>query len=301
MPYYSLNKYCRSIYGEKLYKLALDGGMTCPNRDGTLSFLGCSYCSIDGSGDFAADRRLTISEQLEQAKLRVSAKSDCSHFIAYFQAFTNTYAPVSYLRTIFFEAISDPSVAILSIATRTDCFSPEIYELLHELNQIKPVWIELGLQTIHQSSLDAMNTHTKADDFLPVVQKLSELGIKVIAHLILGLPGETKNMMLESIDFVAHSHIFGVKLQLLHVLKNTPLALSYANEPFHIFSMEEYCDFVVDCIERLPPDMVIHRMTGDGPRGMLIEPMWSTDKKRVLNMINKNFTKRCTFQGRLFS
>jgi len=300
MRYYSLNQYCRDTFGEKLYKLSLDGGMTCPNRDGSLSTLGCLYCSDGGSGDFAADRSLAITSQLAQAKERVSGKCKCEHFIAYFQAFTNTYAPVDHLRRIFYEAIKDPSVAVLSIGTRTDCFSAEIYDLLDELNQIKPVWIELGLQTIHQQTLDAMNTHTKVCDFTSVADELNARGIKVIAHLILGLPGETRDMMLQSVDFVAHSSIFGVKLQLLHVLKNTPLASSFAANPFRLFSLEEYCDFVVDCIERLPSDMVIHRMTGDGPRSLLIAPMWSTDKKRVLNTINQNFNRRDTYQGKLY-
>ena len=299
MRYYSLNRYCRDTFGEKLYKLSLDGGMTCPNRDGTLSSLGCLYCSAGGSGDFAADRSLSIKEQMSAAKEKVASKSSCEHFIAYFQAFTNTYAPVDYLRRIFYEAIEDPSVAVLSIGTRTDCFSTEIYDLLSELNEIKPVWVELGLQTIHRSTLDAMNTHTCVEDFIIVADELRRRGIKVIAHLILGLPNETRGMMLESVDFVAKSGIFGVKLQLLHVLKGTPLADIYIKHPFELFTLDDYCDFVVDCIERLPKDMVIHRMTGDGPRSLLVAPLWSTDKKRVLNTINKRFEVRDTYQGRL--
>lgn len=300
MRYYSLNQYCRTTFGEKLYKLSLDAKMTCPNRDGSLSSLGCLYCSAGGSGDFAADRTLSITDQLKKAKERVSGKSHCEHFIAYFQAFTNTYAPVSYLREIFYEAINDPSVAVLSIGTRTDCFSPEIYDLLEELNRIKPIWIELGLQTIHQTTLDAMNTHTRVSDFDVVTTELHRRKIRVIAHLILGLPGETEAMMLESVDHVAKSGIFGVKLQLLHVLKDTPLADMYNADPFPLFSLENYCEFVVKCIEHLPKDMVIHRMTGDGPRSLLIAPLWSTDKKRVLNTINKIFNERDTYQGRLF-
>ena len=299
MRYYSLNRYCRDTFGEKLYKLSLDGGMTCPNRDGSLSSRGCLYCSAGGSGDFAADRSLSLKEQLSAAKEKVATKSSCEHYIAYFQAFTNTYAPIDYLRRIFYEAIEDSSVAVLSIGTRTDCFSTEIYDLLSELNEIKPVWIELGLQTIHRSTLDAMNTHTCVEDFIAVTDELRRRGIKVIAHLILGLPHETRGMMLESVDFVAKSGIFGVKLQLLHVLTGTPLANMYIKQPFKLFTLDDYCDFVVDCIERLPKDMVIHRMTGDGPRSLLIAPLWSTDKKRVLNTINKRFEVRDTYQGRL--
>ena len=259
----------------------------------------CRAGNVIGGGDFAADRSLSIKEQLSAAKEKVASKSSCEHFIAYFQAFTNTYAPVDYLRRIFYEAIEDPSVAVLSIGTRTDCFSTEIYDLLSELNKIKPVWIELGLQTIHRSTLDAMNTHTCVEDFIIVTDELRRRGIKVIAHLILGLPHETRGMMLESGDFVAKSGIFGVKLQLLHVLKGTPLADMYIKQPFELFTLDDYCDFVVDCIERLPKDMVIHRMTGDGPRSLLVAPLWSTDKKRVLNTINKRFEVRDTYQGRL--
>lgn len=298
--YYSLNEYCKNTFHEKVYKLSLNGGMTCPNRDGTLSRKGCFYCSAGGSGDFAAEGTLSIKEQIDSAKKLIASKTDCTKFIAYFQAYTNTYAPVSYLRKIFFEAIDDPQICALSIGTRTDCFSDEIYKLLDELNHIKPVWVELGLQTMHQKTLDAMNTKTRASDFSVVAKKLHALGIKVIAHLILGLPQETKQMMLDSVDFAVNNNIFGIKLQLLHVLKGTPLADLYETKLFRLFSLEEYCNFVVDCIERIPPNVVIHRMTGDGPRSLLVAPTWSTDKKRVLNTINHNFKTRDTWQGKLY-
>ena len=184
MRYYSLNDYCKKTFGEKVYKLSLNGGMTCPNRDGSLSYTGCFYCSEGGSGDFASDSSLPIAAQLSEARRRLSSKTDCRKFIAYFQAFTNTYAPVEYLEKIFYEAISDPSVCVLSIGTRTDCFNDEIYDLLSRLNNIKPVWIELGLQSIHQSTLDAMNTHTKVSDFTVVCNELNKRSIKVIAHQI---------------------------------------------------------------------------------------------------------------------
>lgn len=300
MRYYSLNQYCKDTFGEKVYKLSLNGNMTCPNRDGSLSTEGCYYCSAGGSGDFAANAALSISDQLYEARQLIHQKTDCKKFIAYFQAFTNTYAPVSYLRKIFSEAINEPSVCALSIGTRTDCFSPEIYDLLEELNKIKPVWIELGLQTIHQSSLNAMNTHTRVSDFEKVTKELHSRGIKVIAHIILGLPGETKEMMLESVEYVAASHIFGIKLQLLHVLKGTVLADMFQKEPFTLFELDQYCDLIVECIERLPKDMVIHRITGDGPRKLLIAPLWSTDKKRVLNTINQKLEKIDAYQGRLY-
>ena len=301
MPFYSLNQYCRDVFGEKVYRLSLDAGFTCPNRDGTLSHSGCLYCSEGGSGDFASDSSLSIHEQISTAKERITAKSNCTKFIAYFQAYTNTYGPVSRLRQIFTEAINQADIVALSIATRSDCLDDEIIDLLCELTQQKPFWIDLGLQSIHKVSLDRMNTHTSVEQFDDAVQKLHKCNISVIAHLILGLPGETKEMMLQSVDHVAHSNISGVKLQLLHILKNTPLADIYSREPFKTFELEEYCDFVIDCIERLPSDMVIHRMTGDGPRALLLAPLWSTDKKRVLNTINKKFKERNTWQGRMYS
>lgn len=300
MPFYSLNQYCKDTFGEKVYRLSLDAGFTCPNRDGVLSYDGCLYCSAGGSGDFASDRVLSIHDQLLQAKEKIQAKTNCTKFIAYFQAYTNTYGPIYKLRKIFTEALSEPDVVALSIATRSDCLDDEIISLLNELNKIKPVWIELGLQSIHQSTLNQMNTHTSVEQFDDAVNRLSECNIDVIAHLILGLPKESKAMMLQSVNHVAHSKVSGIKLQLLHVLKDTPLAQIYEKESFKIFELEEYCDFVIDCIEILPKDMVIHRITGDGPRSLLIEPLWSTDKKRVLNTINQKFKFRNTWQGRLY-
>lgn len=298
--YYSLNDYCRKTFGEKVYRLSLDAGMTCPNRDGNLSTQGCLYCSAGGSGDFASSNTLSITKQLEEAKSKVLKKTNCKKFIAYFQAYTNTYAPVEYLRKIFYEAIKPDDVVALSIATRSDCLSNEILDLLQELNSIKPVWVELGLQSIHNDTLKAMNTHTTVEQFDKAVYDLSARKIKVIAHLILGLPGENTKMMLSSVSHIANSPIFGVKLQLLHVLKHTPLATIYEKEPFNLFSLEDYCSFIVDCVELLPENIVIHRLTGDGPRNLLIAPLWSTDKKRVLNTINHLFKERDTYQGKKF-
>lgn len=298
--FYSLNQYCKDIFGEKVYRLSLDAGMTCPNRDGSLSTEGCLFCSAGGSGDFASDSRLPIKEQIAQAKSLLKEKTNCSKFIAYFQAYTNTYAPVSYLREVYTAAINEPDIAALSIGTRSDCLSPEIIDLLDELNRIKPVWIELGLQTIHDETLKAMNTHTSLLQFESALHELNAHGIDVIAHLILGLPGETREMMLESVKYLSRLPIAGIKLHLLHILKGTALAAMYEKEPFPLFELDEYCDFIVDCIELLPPKLVIHRMTGDGPRALLIAPLWSTDKKRVLNTINRRFRERNTYQGRLF-
>ena len=289
-----VNEYLRSIYGEKVYKLAIDAGMTCPNRDGTKGYGGCIFCSEGGSGDFTfgTGERYScnghdITAQIEKAKTLVAAKSDCRRFIAYFQAFTNTYAPIGYLREVFMAAARHPDIVILSIATRCDCISEEVLELLCELNSIKPVWVEMGLQSVHSRTLELIGCKYTYEEFEDSAYRLNEAGIDVIAHMILGLPGEDHSMMTESVDKVCRLPIKGIKLQLLHVLKGTGLERLYQNSPFHIMSMEEYCGLVVSLIQRIPPDIVIHRITGDGARYCLTEPMWSTDKKRVLNTINR--------------
>lgn len=297
--YYSLNEYCKRTFGDKIYRLSLNGGMTCPNRDGSLSFGGCAFCSEGGSGDFAADYQVSIFAQITEAKTRIQQKTRCDKFIAYFQAYTNTYAPISHLRRIFTEALMEPEVVALSIGTRSDCLSDEVLDLLKELSYIKPVWVELGLQTIHNQTLAALNTHTTVEQFDAAVMRLHACGIPAITHVILGLPGETRAMMLQTIAHIAKLPIAGVKLQLLHILKGTPLAIQYQHAPFELFELEEYCDFIVDCLEIIPKDIVIHRLTGDGPRQLLIAPLWSTDKKRVLNTINKRLVERGTWQGRL--
>ena len=298
--YYSLDAYLKQTFGEKVYRISLNGGMTCPNRDGTKGKLGCIFCSRGGSGDFAQDANLSITEQIETGKKALLTKTKCKKFIAYFQAYTNTYAPVSYLRPLFSEAINHPDIAVLSIATRPDCMNDEILALLEELNQIKPVWVEFGLQTIHDSTAEFIRREFSLSCYEAAVKKLNQRQIPVISHIILGLPGETKDMMTETIHYVAHSPVQGVKLQLLHVLEGTDLADIYRAHPFPIFSLEEYCEFIVDCIELLPEHIVIHRITGDGPKRILIAPKWSGDKKRVLNTIQKRFRERNTYQGRLF-
>ena len=297
--YYSLDYYLKQTFGEKVYRLSLNGGMTCPNRDGTLGDLGCIFCSAGGSGDFAASAG-SITNQIAQAKMRILAKTSCNKFIAYFQAFTNTYAPVSKLRQLFYEAIQQPEIVALSIATRCDCLSPEILDLLEELNQIKPVWIELGLQTIHEETLTFIRSGFTLHQYEKAVYALHERGISVITHLILGLPGETKDAMRASVSYVASLPVDGIKLQLLHVLKGTDLGTLYQKEPFPLFTLEEYCSFVAECISLLPPDMVVHRLTGDGPRNLLLAPLWSTDKKRVLNTIQKQLKEADLWQGKYF-
>lgn len=296
--YYSLNEYVRETFGEKLYKISLDGGMTCPNRDGTLDTRGCIFCSAGGSGDFAADRRLSIAAQLKQGKELIARKHSGSSYIAYFQAYTNTYAPVEYLEQIFMEAISDPEVKVLSIATRPDCLSDKVLALLARLNAIKPVWVELGLQTIHKKSADFIRRGYELDIFEKAVYDLNKIGVQVIVHTILYLPNETKEMMLKTISYLNDLPIHGIKLQLLHVLKGTDLADYYEAKPFHLPDMEEYITFLGVLISHLRPDIVIHRMTGDGPKKLLIAPLWTGNKRLVLNSIQKHFKDADIQQGK---
>ena len=255
--YYSLNTYLRQTFGEKVYRLSLNGGMTCPNRDGSIGTGGCIFCSAGGSGDFAASPQQSVTGQIAQAKLLLREKTNCRKYIAYFQAYTNTYAPVGVLRALYTEALAQPDIVALSIATRCDCLPPDVLDLLAELNTIKPVWVELGLQTIHE--------HT-----------------------------------LRFIRSLAAHPVFGVKLQLLHVLEGTDLGTLYKNDPFPLFTLEEYCDLIADCLALLPPEMVIHRLTGDGPRRLLLAPQWSTDKKRVLNTIHRQLAGRDLWQGKYY-
>ena len=300
MYYYSLNEYLKSTFGEKVYKISLNGGMTCPNRDGTLSTKGCIFCSKGGSGEFSADKLLSVTEQIEQAKQRIKAKTDCKRFIAYFQPFTNTYAEVSYLRKIFYEAIDNPEISVLSIATRPDCLGKDVLQLLDELNKIKPVWVELGLQTIHKETSEYIRRCYELEVFDEAVTNLKEIGVSVVTHIILGLPFETKEMMLESIKY-AGERSDGIKIQLLHVLKDTDLLKDYNDGFFKTLSMEEYIGILCDCIEILPKNVVVHRLTGDGDKKLLVAPLWSADKKRVLNSINKAFRERNIVQGSKYS
>ena len=298
-PYYSLNTYLKNTYGEKLYKLSLNAGMTCPNRDGTLDTRGCIFCSAGGSGDFAENPQHSITEQIDAAKRRVRNKMKGNSYIAYFQAYTNTYAPVSYLRKVFMEAISHPDIKILSIATRPDCLSNEIIQLLQELSAIKPVWVELGLQTIHETTAQYIRRGYPLSCFQDAVKRLSKAGIEVIVHMILGLPGESKADMLATADYISDLPVQGIKLQLLHILKGTDLAKDFFENKFEVLELSQYTDIVVSIIERLPKHLVIHRITGDGPKNLLIAPLWSGDKKRVLNTINNEFKLRNTWQGKL--
>lgn len=297
-PYYSLDYYLKQTYGEKVYRLSLNGGMTCPNRDGKLDTRGCIFCSAGGSGDFATSPALSITEQIEAAKEKVCKKSNARKFIAYFQAYTNTYAPVEYLRKIFMEAVFHPDIVLLSIATRPDCLDDEVLALLCEIRQHKPVWIELGLQTTHPVTTTFIRSGFTLSDFYMAVERLQKCNIPVIVHLILGLPHETKDMMLDSVAHVANLPIFGIKLQLLHILKGTDLEAEYQKQPFELLDLDEYANLIADCIEILPANIVIHRITGDGPKNLLIAPLWSSDKKRVLNTISKTLKQRNSYQGK---
>lgn len=287
MKYYSLNHYLRDTFGDKVYKLSLDGGFTCPNRDGTIDTRGCIFCSKGGSGDFAESRILPITEQIEQGKKRVESKIKSGKYIAYFQAFTNTYAPVEALRKKFYEAINHKDIVALSIATRPDCLGDDILALLDELNKIKPVFVELGLQTIHEKSAAYIRRGYPLSVYDDAVKKLKAIGINIVVHVILGLPNESKADMLETVDYVCKSGINGIKLQLLHILKNTDLADEYYRGNVKVLELDEYIDIVKACVAIIPKDIVIHRLTGDGAKKDLIAPLWSADKKNVLNNINK--------------
>lgn len=298
--YYSLDYYIKNTFGEKLYKLSLDGGMSCPNRDGTLGTKGCIFCSAGGSGDFASDRKLSIKDQLQSAKELVKKKHTGSSYIAYFQAYTNTYASVSYLERIFTEAILEPDIKVLSIATRPDCLSDEILSLLERLNQIKPIWVELGLQTIHEETATFIRRGYDLDVFKKSVYDLKKRGISVIVHTILYLPNETKEMMFQTISYLNQLPIDGIKLQLLHVLKETDLATYYENTPFHLPTLEEYLELLGELISLLRPDIVVHRLTGDGPKSLLIAPTWTGNKRLVLNSIQKYFKVANIWQGKTY-
>ena len=298
MRYNSLNNYLRNKFGCKVYKLSISSGLSCPNRDGKLSTKGCIFCSNGGSGDFATSAALSVTEQIEQAKEKVSKKITNGKYIAYFQSFTNTYGDVDYLKKIFTEAINHPDIVALSIGTRPDCLPNDVLDLLNRLNQIKPVWVEHGLQTIHEKTAHYINRGYTLDVFDQAVENLNKLNIDVIVHLILGLPNETNDMILESVKYVCSKPISGIKLQLLHVLKNTPLEKEYFLNQFHIYSLEEYASLLGECICNIPSDIVIHRLTGDGPKSLLIEPQWSGNKKLVLNYINKYFNDMDIIQGK---
>lgn len=287
MEYLSFNKYLKDKFGQKVYKISLDGGFTCPNRDGKTGTRGCIFCSKGGSGDFAESREMSITEQIESGKKRVEKKIKSGKYIAYFQAFTNTYAPVEMLRQKYEEAINHPDIVALSIATRPDCLGDDVLRLLDEMNKIKPVFVELGLQTIHQKSAKYIRRGYDLSVYDKAVRDLKKIGVNVVVHVILGLPNESENDMLETVKYVCESGANGIKLQLLHVIDGTDLAKDYEKGLFKTLEFDEYVNLIVKCVKIIPKDIVIHRLTGDGAKKDLIAPLWSADKKRVLNAINK--------------
>ena len=286
MKYTTLNNYLKERFGEKVYKIALNGGFTCPNRDGKIGTRGCIFCSKGGSGDFAESPDLTITEQIENGKKRLEKKIKNGKYIAYFQAFTNTYAPVEKLRAIYTEAIIHPDIVALSIGTRPDCLGDEVLALLDELNKIKPIFVELGLQTINEDTARYIRRGYTLEVYDKAVADLHKIGINVVTHIILGLPGESKNDMLKSVEY-ACKVTDGIKLQLLHILKGTDLAKDYEQGKFEALTLEQYTEIIKECVQIIPENVVIHRLTGDGAKKDLIAPLWSADKKTVLNTINR--------------
>lgn len=286
MEYTTLNTYLKERFGCKVYKLAIDGGFTCPNRDGALDTRGCIFCSRGGSGDFAESRDLSITEQIENAKAKVSKKITDGKYIAYFQAFTNTYAPVERLEKIYREAINHRDIVAISVGTRPDCLGDDVIDLLERLNKIKPVFVELGLQTIHKKTAEYIRRGYDLSVYDKAVVDLHDAGINVVTHLIIGLPGESKEDILKSVEYACRV-TDGIKLQLLHILEGTDLAEEYRQGNIDVLSLEEYTDIIKACVEIIPNNVVIHRLTGDGAKKDLIAPLWSADKKKVLNTINK--------------
>jgi len=300
-PYYSLDAYCKNTFQHKCYKIALNAHMTCPNRDGTLDTRGCIFCSAGGSGDFAVAGSTSIEQQIAEGLSLFGEKKTGEHFIAYFQAFTNTYAPTDYLEQVYREALDCAKVCGISIATRPDCLPDEVLHLLNRLQQEYPhkfIWIELGLQTIHEDTAVFIRRGYPLSCFENAVRKLHSMEIPVIVHVILGLPGETPKHMLETIDYLNQLQPSGIKLQLLHVLEHTDLASHYRNGDFQTLTKEEYLDILIQCLTHLSPDIVIHRVTGDGPKELLIAPKWSCNKRDVLNSLHKQMREKNAYQGK---
>ena len=294
--YRSLNAFLRERFGEKVYKLALDGGFTCPTRDGTIDTRGCSFCA-GGSGDFAVPVGDDVCAAIDLAKALVADKG-AQKFIAYFQSYTGTYAPVERLRDLYSAAIRHPDIVALSIATRPDCLADETVALLAELNAVKPVWIELGLQTIYPQTAEAIRRGYPLAVFDDAVRRLCREKITVVVHMILGLPGETPEMMRQTAEYIGRCGADGIKFQLLHVLKDTDLAKDYAEGLFETLTLPQYVEVLEQCLESIPPEMIVHRLTGDGAKRNLIAPLWSADKKHVLNAINRSFDRDHVSQGR---
>lgn len=295
--YHSLNYFLRKKFGEKVFKISLDAGFTCPNRDGSITKGGCIFCSPRGSGDFtiALD---DISRQFDEAKKMMQKKWKSGKYIAYFQAYTNTYAPVDVLRERYYSVMDKENLVGMAIATRPDCLQPEIIELLKEINKKTYLWVELGLQTINKNTTKLINSGYTLDSYIESVDRLKKAGIDIVTHCILGLPGESRDDMLKTVDFIANTGTQGIKLHLLHLMKDTPMVELYEKGVLTLLEKDQYVDLIVDAVERLPSEMVIHRLTGDGPRKTLIGPKWSLNKWEVLNSIDQRFIDRNTWQGK---
>lgn len=299
--YNNLNGFLREKFnGEKTYKISLDGGFTCPNRDGKVARGGCTFCSSSGSGDFAGDRVLSITKQFHDVKDMMQKKWKDGKYIAYFQAYTNTYAPVEELRKKYDEALKDENVVALAIATRPDCIGEDVLNLLDEYNKKLYTWVELGLQTSKDETAVRINRGYMRDTFTKAVKELADKGIDVVAHVIFGLPGETKEDMLNTVRYVSSLPIKGIKLHLLHVMENTAMAKELERGEFKLLEMDEYIDIITEAIAMLPQDIVIHRLTGDAPRDLLIGPKWSLKKWEVLNAIDDALKERDLYQGKYF-
>lgn len=302
-PYYSLDAYCKHTFGGKCYKVAFNAGMTCPNRDGTLGNRGCIFCSAGGSGDFAIPVSGQMQEDLQKGLQRMPGKKTGQNLIAYFQAYTNTYAPLPYLEAVYRQALSCPDIVGISIGTRPDCLSPDILALLVRLKEEyhKFIWVELGLQTIHEKTAEWIRRGYPLSTFTQAVHDLNAAGIETIVHVILGLPHETREQMYETVSFLNTLPIQGVKLQLLHVLSGTDLGQLYEDSQgtaFSVLSMKEYLEILIHCLELLSPQTVVHRVTGDGPKELLLAPKWSLNKRLVLNTLLKTMKEQNTYQGR---
>ena len=295
--YHTLNYHLKNKFNSKVFKVSLNAGFTCPNIDGTKGYGGCIYCSKSGSGEHGGNPNKDLTTQFYEVKDVIEKKWPNSRYIAYFQAFTNTYGPIEKLEALYMEAVNNPRIVALAIGTRPDCLPAEVLELLNQLNKIKPVFVELGLQTIHEETASFIRRGYPLSCFDEAVMNLHKIGVLTVVHLILGLPGETDDMMLESVRYLNHLPIHGVKFSMLHILKNTDLADHYEDHPFDVFTLESYVDLILKCIENLSPEIVIHRLTGDGPRDLLIAPEWSVYKRKVLNRIAHEMKVKDVWQG----
>lgn len=296
--YYTFNEHLREKFGEKVFKVSLDAGFTCPNRDGRLGWGGCAYCSERGSGDFAGEHGSPIEDQFAVVTERMRRKWPAAKYLAYFQAYTNTYAPVERLREVYEKALAEENVVGISISTRPDCLAEDVLAYLEELNRRTYLWVELGLQSIHDHTMERMGRGHNYAQFCQGLEQLRSRGIRVCAHIILGLPGEAREDMMETARAVAKMPLQGIKIHLLHLLRGTPLAEIYKSHPFELMTKEDYVSLVVDILELLPAEMIIHRLTGDGPPADLIGPLWSRKKWEVLNALDAELRRRDTWQGK---